>query len=155
MNGIWSLILLVPILWAPQDPDPIRMMDYNGKSYRTTYNLAQFNGVYKGSKDGYLELKADGTGTYVYDIFGMAQPDCAKEPIQFQYGFLLDEKDSVVRMKREYGYSYPFLMGASGNTSFQGCRTLVMLDFLLVYEDGTIGVSSSDDWLKQDSLSSE
>jgi hypothetical protein len=128
----------------------IREMEYNGKLYRTTFNVEQFNGVYSGNKDGYLELKHDGTGTYVYDIFGVAPADCKKGPISFRYGFLLDDNDSLVRMERDYGYSYPILLESIGETSFQGCRTRVMLDFLMVYNDGSVGVSSSDDWIRQD-----
>lgn len=128
----------------------VREMEYNGKSYRTTFNVGEFNGIYSGSKDGYLELKPDGTGTYVYDIFGVAPADCKKGPISLRYGFLLDENDSLVRMERDYGYSYPILLESTGETAFQGCRTRVMLDFLMVYNNGGIGLSSSDDWIRQD-----
>ena len=73
-----------------------------------------------------------------------------KAPISMDYGFLVDDNNKVIRLKREYGFSYPVLFRSTGSTSFQGCRTPVMLDFLLVYEDGSITVSSSDDWLKQE-----
>jgi len=141
-----ALILVAAAAWS----DHIRTMDYEGKSYRTRFNVESFNGTYKGNKDGYLRLNADGTGTYAYDIFGLAPADCKKGPIQFNYGFLIDDKDSLVRMERDYGYSYPILLQSTGETSFQGCRTPVLLDFLMVYKDGSIGVSSSDDWVRQE-----
>ncbi len=144
------ILLLLVAVYVVQDKnsDPIRQMEYEGKSYRTIYNVDQFNGKYSGAKDGYLEIRGDGTGTYVYDIFGMALKDCKKGPVEVEYGFLINENDSLVRIKRDYGYSYPIILRATGETSFQGCRTPVMLDFLMVYDDGSIGVSSSDDWVK-------
>ena len=145
-------ILLLVLLFLPAGStlvDNIRTMDYEGKTYRTMYNVEKFNGTYSGAKDGYLELRPDGTGVYTYDIFGIAPASCKKGPIALEYGFLIDENDSIVRLKRDYGYSYPILLRSTGETSFQGCRTPILLDFLMVYEDGTIGVSSSDDWIRE------
>ena len=65
-----------------------------------------------------------------------------------EWGFLVDEKDSLVAFDREYGKSYPLLMKSVSETQFQGCRKEVMLDFVMVYENGKLGVSSSDDWEK-------
>ncbi|MCA6075414.1 hypothetical protein [Fulvivirga sedimenti] len=142
-------ILLLAIFYSQEKAnEPVRQMEYEGKVYRTAYNVSRFNGKYSGAKDGYLEIREDGTGTYVYDIFGLALNGCKKGPIEVEYGFLINENDSLVRISRDYGYSYPIILRATGETSFQGCRTPVMLDFLMEYQDGTIGVSSSDDWIK-------
>ncbi|MEJ2003506.1 MAG: hypothetical protein P8X57_00740 [Cyclobacteriaceae bacterium] len=141
-------MLIFPSLGSTSDE--VRMIEYNGKPYRTIYNVERFNGIYKGKKDGYLQLNPDGSGVYVYDIFGVAPASCTKGPISFRYGFLIDDNDSIVRMQRDYGYSYPILLESTGENAFQGCRTRVLLDFLMEYNDGSIGVSSSDDWTRQD-----
>jgi len=65
-----------------------------------------------------------------------------------QREFLINKEGGVVKFDREYGYSYPILLNSTGETSFQGCREAVLLDFLLEYKDGSLGVSSSDNWKK-------
>lgn len=131
------------------DNEKVRNIEYEGKEYLTTFEVPErFLGKYSGNGEGYLLLEADGTGTYHYDIF-FAPPECKKEPIRIEWGFLLDENNSIVFFNRKYGKSYPILLKSLGETSFQGCRQQVMLDFLLDYEEGSLMVSSSDDWVKQ------
>jgi hypothetical protein len=143
MKGLVAALL---VLLSISD---IREIEYNGKSYPTIYGVEKFNGKFTGNKDGYLELRPDGTGTYVYDIFGIAPADCVKGPIEFEYGFLVDDNNEPIKLEREYGWSYPVLFSVTGETAFQGCRTSVMLDFILEKKDGSLHVSSSDDWVKQ------
>jgi hypothetical protein len=129
--------------------DKVRTIHYDGKDYLTTYETpAEFIGIYKGSGEGYLQLNADGTGVYHYDVF-FAPPECKKAPIPLEWGFLLDENNQIVFFNRKYGRSYPLLLKSTGETSFQGCRKPVMLDFILDYSDGPLVVSSSDDWVKE------
>ena len=129
--------------------DDVREMEYNGSTVTTTYGVdAKFYGTYKGRKSGFLTLKNDGTGTYAYDVFGFAPATCKKQPITIEWGFLLDENNKVVSFSREYGQSYPILLKSTGETKFQGCQKEVMLDFIMVYKNGQLGVSSSDDWVK-------
>lgn len=124
-------------------------MRYNGSDVKTTYSVPdKFYGLYKGRKTGYLELKSDGTGKYNYDVFGFAPSECKKEVINIEWGFLIDENAEVVSFSREYGESFPILMKSMSETKFEGCRKEVLLDFMMVYKDGKIGVSSSDNWLK-------
>lgn len=131
------------------DTDKIRVMEYNGSEVQTTFAVPPtFYGKYVGPKTGYLQLNEDGTGTYNYDVFGFAPADCEKAPIKMEWGFLLEESGQLVSFQREYGLSYPILMKSTGSTQFQGCRKTVMLDFIMQYKDGTLGVSSSDDWIK-------
>ncbi|QSE96953.1 hypothetical protein [Fulvivirga lutea] len=126
-----------------------RIMEYNGSEVRTTFDVdSKFYGTYKGRKSGYLELKQDGTGIYHYDVFGFAPASCKKQPIQIEWGFLIDENDKVVQFTREYGMSYPILFKSTGETKFQGCQKEVLLDFIMEYKSGQLGVSSSDDWTK-------
>ena len=94
-------------------------------------------------------MNEDGSGVYVYDVFGVAPSDCKRGPIQLEYGFPVDENNEPIKMEREYGYSYPIILKSIGETSFQGCRTEVMLDFILEKKDGSLHVSSSDNWIKQ------
>lgn len=125
-------------------------MEYNGATVNTTYDVeATFYGQYKGRKSGYLLLNEDGTGVYAYDVFGFAPGSCKKQPIAIKWGFLIDENGTVVYTKREYGLSYPILLESTGETSFQGCQKKVMLDFIMKYKNGQLGVSSSDDWVKE------
>lgn len=139
-----AIVCLLPLA------DKIRTINYNGKDVRTTYDVpANFIGTYQGKKLGYLQLNADGTGAYHYDIFGFAPSDCPEGAISIEWGFLLDENDELVSFEREYGRSYPILMKSTGTTQFQGCRKEVMLDFIMSYENGQLGVSSSDDWIKK------
>ena len=129
--------------------DKTRHIEYNGKKVKTTYDApSEFYGIYQGRKEGYLKLNEDGSGEYHYDVFGFAPTSCKPGVIPIEWGFLLDEKDSLVSFSREYGLSYPILMQSTGETKFQGCRKQVMLDFIMKYNHGGLGVSSSDDWIK-------
>ncbi|MEM9857003.1 MAG: hypothetical protein AAF843_06590 [Bacteroidota bacterium] len=128
----------------------IRFIDYNGKSVRTTFTAPEkFYGKYSGRKTGFLLLKKDGTGEYKYDIFGHAPADCQAQTIAIEWGFIVDESDQILSFKRDYGKSYPLLIKSVSTTTFQGCRKQVILDFIMEYKDGSLGVSSSDDWKKQ------
>ena len=129
--------------------DKIRTIEYNGKAVKTTFEVpAKFIGNYTGGKTGFLKLNEDGTGIYKYDVFGFAPSSCKKDVIAIEWGFLLDEDGGVVIFDREYGKSYPILMKSTSETKYQGCRTPVMLDFIMEYKNGQLGVSSSDDWIK-------
>jgi hypothetical protein len=142
--------LLIPIFsfFQFQNTTDNRIIIYRGEEYKTTISVAQnFIGTYKGRKAGYLELKSDGTGTYKYDIFGLAPASCKRTPITFEWGFLLDENNQIVKRKRDYGYSYPILFKSTSKTTFQGCRTDVMMDYIMD-KKGVLNVSSSDDWKK-------
>ncbi len=123
---------------------------HNGSEVMTTYEVdRKFFGIYKGPRKGYLELKEDGTGTYHYDVFAFPLQGCKYDPIPIIWGFLLDEKGKILRYDREYGYSYPILMESTQGPGFKGCREGTLLDFIMVYKDGSFGVSSSDDWVKK------
>ncbi len=144
-------LLLLPffLLYGKPDNEKTRTIHYEGKDYLTTFEVPEkFKGIYKGSGEGYLELREDGTGTYHYDIF-FAPPECRKAPIPLEWGFLLDDDSRIVFFNRKYGKSYPILFKSTGDTSFQGCRQEVMLDFILEYDDGPLIISSSDDWVKE------
>ena len=142
-------VLYILIICSILFTDKTRHIDYNGKKVKTTYNApSEFYGIYKGKKEGYLKLNEDGSGEYRYDVFGFAPASCKPSAIAIEWGFLVDEKDSLVSFKREYGLSYPILMKCTGDTRFQGCRKEVMLDFIMKYNKGGLGVSSSDDWIK-------
>ena len=133
---------------VPQHGEKERIISYRDKQYQTTYAVsAEFIGIYQGRKNGYLELSIDGTGEYKYDIFGNAPESCERKPIKFIWGFILNEDGDLVKNKRDYGYSYPILLQSTGDNSFQGCRTKVLKEFILVRGE-TLHVSSSDDWQK-------
>ena len=143
------IILLLPILsfFQIQNTND-RIITYRGEEYKTTTTVNErFIGTYKGRKSGYLKLNKDGTGTYKYDMFGMAPVSCKRIPIRFEWGFLIDSTNQVVKRKRDYGHSYPILLKSTSETCFQGCRTPVMMDFILD-KKGVLNVSSSDDWKK-------
>lgn len=128
--------------------DSERIITYKERAYTTTYNVPiAFIGVYKGRKTGYLKLNADGTGAYKYDIFGYAPASCQRKPIPFIWGIIVDKEGELLKNKRDYGHSYPILLQSTGSTSFQGCRTLVLKEFILD-RGKTLHVSSSDDWQK-------
>ncbi len=140
------LLILLFFLWPN---DNIRLIEYNGSSVKTTFEVDnKFIGEYTGRKKGYLKLNADGTGAYNYDVYGFSSENCDKEVIQVQWGFLVDDNGKLVSFAREYGRSYPILLQCVGKPKFQGCRTQVLLDFIMEYKDGKLGVSSSDDWIK-------
>lgn len=144
-----GLIVVICLFFVTSATDKTRTINYNGKDVLTTYEVPQkFYGTYTGAKTGYLELNEDGTGTYEYDVFGFAPSSCKKQAIPIIWGFLLDENNEIVSFEREYGLSFPILMQSTGETQFQGCRTPVMLDFIMQYDTGQLGISSSDDWVK-------
>lgn len=141
--------LAVLLFIASSMNDSIRIFEYQGQQVRTTFDVDEvFLGQYSGRKSGYLLLNNDGSGIYRYDIFGFAGTNCKSGEIKMEWGFLVNEEDQIVSFKREYGKSYPILMRATGINSFQGCREKIMLDFIMEYKDGQLGVSSSDDWIK-------
>lgn len=145
LSWIFSFIFLLFLT-----NDKIRVITYEGQPIQTTYGVpTNFIGLYKGRKSGYLQLNEDGTGVYNYDIFGFAAASCKNQPIKMEWGFMVDENKAILKFKREYGYSYPILLKSTIETSFKGCRDNVLLDFILEYKDGSLGVSSSDDWKKQ------
>ena len=127
-----------------------RLLLHNQKEIKTTFDVDQkFFGQYKGRKSGFLQLNSDGTGAYKYDYQAFLPDNCEAGEIAFNWGFILDDSGNLLRFERSYGYSYPILFSCSGSNSFQGCTKTSMVDYILVYKDGTMTVSSSDDWKKQ------
>lgn len=125
-----------------------KIITYRGDDYNTTTKVnAKFIGTYNGRKSGFLVLKEDGTGSYRYDIFGLAPASCKRTTIELEWGFLTDSTNTIIKRKRSYGYSYPILLESKSATTFQGCRTPVMMDYILD-KGGVLNVSSSDDWKK-------
>ncbi|MFA0962970.1 hypothetical protein AB9P05_14290 [Roseivirga sp. BDSF3-8] len=129
--------------------NPTRTFTYRDEPVLTTIKVpSRFLGKYQGRNGGYLELKADGTGTYVYDYFVYPLEECVPGPISIEWGFMANEDGSVFRYDRQYGLSYPVILKAvSQKTSFQGCREEVIMDYILV-RGNELSVSSSDDWVK-------
>ena len=126
-----------------------RVIIYNEAEHKTTFAVPEeFIGTYEGRKAGFLKLNADGTGEYKYDVFGFAPPSCERKPITLIWGFILDKEGNLVKNKRDYGFSYPILLESTGTNSFQGCRRLVLKEFILI-RGKTLHVSSSDDWTKE------
>lgn len=143
-------IFLLCYSFLSQPEEKTRQLEYNGSKVMTTFEIApKFLGTYMGNKSGFLSLESDGEGVYQYDYPGMS-PECPGKNIEFQWGFILDENGEVVRFKRTYGYSYPIIYNCSGENAFQGCTKRAMVDYILEYDDGTITISSSDDWVKID-----
>ena len=129
-------------------PD-VKIFHLDGKDVKVTHHVdAKFYGRYSGEQGGYLLLNEDGSGEYLNDYFGYAEPSCKSGPISFNWGFLVDEYNNVVRFKRDYGFSYPVIYVSTGDSGFQGCRRKYLVDYLMVRTNGSIGVSSSDDWEK-------
>jgi len=129
----------------------VRTLRHNQKEVLTTYDVAEkFVGKYTGRKSGYLQLNKDGTGAYRYDYQVFLPDNCEEGEIPILWGFILDDEGRVLKFERDYGYSYPVIYKANGANSFQGCSRTSLVDYLLVYKDGTIEVSSSDDWKKVD-----
>ena len=146
-----KVLILIFILFQffSESNEKNRQLEHNGSIVMTTFEIdGKFLGKYKGSKLGFLQLDNDGNGVYRYDYSGLS-PDCPGEQIEFKWGFLLDESGDVVKLERSYGYSYPIIYNCSGENAFQGCTKRTMVDFILVYDDGTITISSSDDWVKE------
>lgn len=137
----------------PETPseDKIRVVQINDQQVRTTYDAGpEFIGKYAGKKDGFLILNEDGTGAYKYDIFGFGKPGCTADPIQLEWGFILDQDNRIISFERAYGLSFPVILKSTGANSFKGCSQSIMIEYLLVYTTGQILVSSSDDWVKLD-----
>jgi len=146
MKTVAFFIILLPMI--PGSNEKTRQLDHNGSRVKTTFAIdKKFFGRYEGSKSGFLELGDNGNGIYRYDYSGL-DVNCPDEEIMFKWGFILDESNEVVRLERPYGYSYPIIYNCLGENAFQGCTKRSMVDFILVYKDGTITVSSSDDWVK-------
>ena len=128
---------------------PVTTFTVDGKEVKVTFSAdRRYYGKYSGAKTGYLLLNEDGTGEYKYDYFGLAKPNCKPGPILFKWGFILDENNNIVKFERDYGYSVPIIYVCTGESAFQGCRKNVFVDYLLDLRDGSIEVSSSDDWKK-------
>jgi len=143
-----GLIVLMTLLGFLQNPSRERVLHIDGAEVRTTYDIGnEFYGIYKGRKAGYLELRSDGTGIYRYDYSALMK-NCDGTTINIEWGFLLDESGQVVRFERPYGYSYPIIYNCTGVNSFRNCTMTSMIDYIMVYNTGTINVSSSDDWKK-------
>ena len=147
-----SAILVILSAGFIQNQKPvseIKIFHLDGKDVRVTHRVdSKFYGKYSGEQGGYLNLNEDGTGEYLNDYFGYAEPSCKPGPISFSWGFLVDKNNNIVRFTRDYGYSYPVIYVSTGENGFQGCRKKYMVDYLMVRPDGSIGVSSSDDWEK-------
>lgn len=149
MTAIVFLYLSILATYTDGGNNKERVIEYQGTGINTTFDVPEeFLGRYEGRRNGYLELRQDGTGTYHYDVFGFAPPSCERKPIEFIWGFILDENSEISKQERDYGYSYPVLLKSTGTNSFQGCRTDVMKDFILERGE-TLHVSSSDDWEKK------
>jgi hypothetical protein len=151
----YTTLSLLPLLWllfSFQTDDPagpqVKEFALNGRTVKVTHQVEQvFYGKYQGEKAGYLLLDKDGTGEYLYDIQYPAR-DCATGIIHFEWGFLLDENNQVVRFERDYGYSYPVILYCTGENCFQSCRVEYMVEYILDKKQGRLEVSSSDDWVK-------
>jgi len=127
----------------------IRYLNYEGAKVKTTYAVPEkFLGKYSGRRSGYLILNSDGTGTYHHDYIGFRKNGCNNGKIEIQWGFIVDEKNKIVHFERPYGQSYPVLYFSTGEGGFQDCTKTSFVDYILEYQDGTITVSSSDDWVK-------
>jgi hypothetical protein len=150
MSLIFNVAFVLGLICVPRQGDNTRNFTFDGVEMKTTFSSdKKFLGRYQGKKTGYLLLNEDGTGEYNYDIFGMAPKSCKPSVITFEWGFLLDQNYEIVRFERDYGYSYPILYRSTGEISFQGCSKVVFMDYILVYNNGEIHVSSSDDWVKR------
>lgn len=146
MKILSSLILLTCLQIIPSEST--RLLEYNGSMVKTTFTIdKKFLGRYNGSKNGFLQLNDDGSGIYQYD-YPKLSSDCSGEDITFRWGFIVDENGEVLKFERSYGFSYPIIYNCSGENAFQGCTTRFMVDYILAYDDGTITISSSDDWEK-------
>lgn len=151
LSLVFNLLAFSPN-YAQHLPDSlIRALKHNHHAIKTTFNVDdKFYGKYSGKKSGYLLLNKDGTGIYKYDSYLFLPENCDEEEITFLWGFLTDENGEIVKFERDYGLSYPILYSCNGESSFQGCSKTSMIDYLLVHKDGTIAVSSSDDWEKEE-----
>ncbi len=150
-SGIFFSILLAAILFLNfQEKGPeIKIFELNDQHVKVTHQAdPSFYGHYRGARGGYLLLHEDGTGEYLYDVFGIHPEDCEPGVIKFEWGFILDENNRLVVFERDYGLSYPVIYQCVGKTCFQGCSRTFMVDYILDKNDGRLVVSSSDDWVK-------
>lgn len=132
-----------------QSNPQVRDLHHNGAVVKTTFLIDEkFYGKYQGSKEGFLLLNRDGSGMYNYDYAALSKT-CETAGIEIDWGFIVDEHNEVVRFERPYGFSYPIIYNCSGASAFRNCTQRTMIDYVLVYNDGTITISSSDDWKKQ------
>ncbi len=146
---ILSTLILVTFLQI-NPSEKTRFLEYNGSLVKTTFAIdKKFLGRYQGRKKGFLQLNDDGSGIYQYD-YPKLSSDCSGEDITFRWGFIVDKNGEVVKFERPYGYSYPIIYNCFGENAFQGCTKKFMVDYVLEYDDGTITISSSDDWEKID-----
>ena len=146
-NTVLHLLFFGPALHRLEDTS--RTLLFNGLEVKTTYKVdPKFIGKYSGAKSGYLILKENGSGSYRHDYYVQSGNPCAAGTVEMEWGFLVDEDGDIVRFERPYGFSYPLIYMSTGDISFQACTKKSMIDYLLVYKDGTITVSSSDDWVK-------
>jgi hypothetical protein len=129
---------------------PIKTFVINGQEVRVSVGgNPAFYGRYSGDKNGFLQLNSDGTGEYRYDYMLQSAPDCSRGVISMEWGFLVDDSGEMVRFSREYGYSYPIIYLCPEGPCFQGCRKTFMVDYILEKSDGSLSVSSSDNWSKK------
>jgi len=143
-----SIIVFLLFIFQGEEVEKIRPLEYNGTTINTTYDVEdKFYGKYQGNKSGYLKLNKDGTGIYRYDYAGLSK-SCHGDLIEFKWGFVLNENSEIIKAQRPYGYSYPIVYNCSGQNAFRNCTQRIMVDYILVYKDGTITISSSDDWKK-------
>ncbi|MCC5931582.1 MAG: hypothetical protein JJU28_20210 [Cyclobacteriaceae bacterium] len=126
-----------------------RYIEHENHQILTTFKVPEkFYGSYIGSKTGFLTLKKDGTGTYRYDYAVPGPQGCVAVEVSFTWGFILDDKGKVLRFERDYGFSYPIIYHANDQFGFRGCTKSSMVDYIQDRNNGTLHVSSSDDWHK-------
>lgn len=146
MKSLWVVLLFCSFF--SKSNQMTRLLEYNGSKVKTTFDIDEkFIGKYIGKKSGFLELKIGGIGVYQYDYPGITE-GCSGEHIEFTWGFIVDENDEIVKFERPYGFSYPIIYNCTGDNAFQGCTKRSMVDYILEYKDGSITISSSDDWEK-------
>ncbi len=142
------LLTLSSMQIETQSTGKIRIFELNGRWVRVTYQAdPNFYGKYQGAKDGYLLLREDGTGEYLYDM-EIPAVDCQSGIIEFEWGFLVDENEEIVRFERDYGFSYPVIYKCTGDNCFQGCRVRYLVDYIMDKKGDILEISSSDDWVK-------
>jgi len=145
---VLHVFFFFPIQQVQTDLIESKIFEIEGQQVEVTHIVDQvFYGRYQGGKEGYLLLKEDGTGEYAYDIHIPAK-NCSSEIIRFEWGFIVDENNQIVRFERDYGFSYPVIYKCSGDNCFQGCKKTFLVDYILDKRSETLEVSSSDDWVK-------
>ena len=144
----YSFFIVCCIINQPDHKqEHFKYFQLNGQAVKGTHYVEKkFYGEYSGRKEGYLLLREDGTGEYLYDL-NMSTEECGHGPISFDWGFLVDDNNEIVNFKRDYGLSYPVLLKCTGKPCFQLCRKEFMVDYILEKND-ILMVSSSDDWIK-------